>query len=128
MREDKMFCDICLCACENKTTLDDHKTIFPVNIARLKFPPAGSKVKFTNYVKEYEPSYLCFYDFESILVEPALSGSSICVKQQRFAIAYAYTIVNRNGETVESESYCRSNCVNHFIQTLQRVWSKVQIL
>ena len=108
VKKKKMYGDICLCVCENKTALDDHKTICPVNIARLKFPPAESKVKFTNYAKEYEPT---------------------CVKkQQYFAIAYAYIVVSRNGETIESGSYCGSNCVNHFIQTLQRVWSKVQIL
>ena len=123
-RVKKMFCDICLCACENKTALDEHKAICPVNITKLKFPPAGSKVKFINYGKTYEPSYLCFYDFESILVEPSSNGSSSCVKKQHFAIAYAYIVVNRNGKTVGSGSYCGINCVNNFIQTMQRFWKK----
>ena len=125
-RVKKKFCDICLCICENETALDEHKAICPVNITRLKFPPAGSKVKFTNYAKAYEPSYLAFFDFESLLLEPSSNVSSTCVKQRHFAIAYAYIIVNRNGETVQSGTYCGNNSVNHFIQTMQRAWKKLK--
>ncbi|XP_050710309.1 uncharacterized protein LOC126995061 isoform X1 [Eriocheir sinensis] len=124
-RGKKMFCDICLCACENKTTLAEHVLISPTMITRLRFPPAGSTVKFINHAKAYEPSYLAFYDFESILVEPS-SNVSGCVKRHHFAIAYAYIIVNRNGEAVQSGSYCGSNAVNHFIHTMQHAWKKLK--
>lgn len=80
-RGKKMFCDICLCACENKTTLAEHVLICPTMITRLRFPPAGSTVKFINHAKAYEPSYLAFYVFESILVKPSSNGckeTSLC--------------------------------------------------
>ena len=124
-RVKKMLCDIYLWACENKELLDEHKSICPVEIIKLKFPPAGTKVKFENYAKAFEPSYLCFYDFGSILVDASSNGST-CVKQHHFAVANAYIIVNRNKEVVRSGSYCGRDCVNDFIQTMQRIWRELK--
>ena len=99
-----MFCDICLCACENTESFKEHENLCPVEITKLRFPPAGTKVKFKSYAKAYELSYLCFYDFESILVDDS-SNASTCVNQHHFAIAYAFIIVNRNKEVVRRGSY-----------------------
>ena len=124
-RVKKIFCDVCLCVCENMESLKDHKDLCPGEITQLKFPPAGTKVKFQNYAKAYEPSYICFYDFESILID-ASSNRASCVKKQHYAIAYAYIIVNRNKEVVRSGSYCGRDCVNNFIHTLQRIWKELK--
>ncbi len=82
-------------------------------------------MKFKNYAKAYEPSYLCFYDFESILVDDS-SNAFTCVKQHHFAIAYAFIMVNRNKEVVRRGSYCGKDCVNYFIQRMQRMWKKLK--
>lgn len=44
----------------------------------------------------------------------------MCVKQNHFAAEYAYIIVNRDGEAVESGSCCVGKAVNHFIHIVQQ--------
>ncbi len=42
-------------------------------------------------------------------------------------MAYAYIIVNRNGEAVKSGYYCGNHAVDHFILAVQQAWKKLKI-
>ncbi|XP_069175223.1 uncharacterized protein [Procambarus clarkii] len=114
------FCKICLL----HAPLDEiqaHEESCTVSQVFSFYNPSD-KISFKNYGRTYSPTHTAYYDFECLLDRQNPRGMVECKHK---AIAYAYMILDREFNVVETYSYVGPDAVNHFITKLEASWKAI---
>ncbi|XP_063877104.1 uncharacterized protein LOC135109612 [Scylla paramamosain] len=119
--EGHQFCKVCFSSVPKSVSLSDHECHCDFT-QTLLFPGDGEKVKFKNFAYTYQPAYLAFFDFET-MIKPKENRSVIA---EHDPIGYSYLIINRHGDVVEKRSYFGEDPVNNFIDSLSNAWGIIK--
>ncbi len=108
---------LCFSSFPKPVNLSDHECHCDF-IQTLLFSGDTEKVKLENVAYIYQPAYLAFFDYET-MIKPKENRSVIAEHEP---IVYSYLIINRYGDFVEKRSYFGEDPVNNFIDSLSEAW------
>lgn len=126
------YCSNCLIGFQKKHTLLSHQDICLNNCAqKIKMPSSFNNIlKFQNGEKQLKHSFVCYADFESVLVpvqnaHPDPSKSFTNYIEVHKPISYALIILGMEDEIVYSTYYSGEDVVSNFLALLKRLSRKL---